>query len=78
MGEISLYFDHDGNGLEEWWDDEINLVVSEDESGLEDEGTFFTRNVDNVLFFLKVKYVSKLLLWVTIASMLILCTKKKM
>ncbi|KAL7608557.1 hypothetical protein Lser_V15G12744 [Lactuca serriola] len=35
--EISVYVDHNGNGLEEWWDDDMNLVVSEDnESGLED------------------------------------------
>ncbi|CAI9283141.1 unnamed protein product [Lactuca saligna] len=39
--KISLYVDHDGNGLEGWWDDEMNLVVSEDESGLQDEGREF-------------------------------------
>ncbi|CAH1449158.1 unnamed protein product [Lactuca virosa] len=38
-GEISVYVDHNGNGLDEWWDDDMNLVVSEDnESGLEDDG----------------------------------------
>ncbi|CAH1431087.1 unnamed protein product [Lactuca virosa] len=29
-GEISFDVDHNGNGLEEWWDDDMNLVVSED------------------------------------------------
>ncbi|CAH1419176.1 unnamed protein product [Lactuca virosa] len=38
-GEISVYVDHNRNGLEEWWDADMNLVVSEDnESGLEDDG----------------------------------------
>ncbi|CAI9301826.1 unnamed protein product [Lactuca saligna] len=37
-GEISIYVGHNGNGLEEWWDDDMNLVVNEDnESGLEDD-----------------------------------------
>ncbi|CAI9280257.1 unnamed protein product [Lactuca saligna] len=38
-GEISVYADHIRNGLEESWDDDTNLVVSEDnENGLEDHG----------------------------------------
>lgn len=37
--EILVYVDHIGNGLDEWWDDKINLFVSEDKSGLVDEGT---------------------------------------
>ncbi|CAI9284412.1 unnamed protein product [Lactuca saligna] len=37
--EISVYVDHNVNGSDEWWDDDMNLVVSEDnESGLEDDG----------------------------------------
>ncbi|CAH1424483.1 unnamed protein product [Lactuca virosa] len=45
--EISIYVDRNGNGLEEWWDDDMNLVVSEDESGLEDEGG--ARNEGNIV-----------------------------
>ncbi|CAI9302927.1 unnamed protein product [Lactuca saligna] len=37
-GGILVYVDHNGNGLEELWDDDMNLVVSEDnESGIEDD-----------------------------------------
>ncbi|CAI9280430.1 unnamed protein product [Lactuca saligna] len=37
-GEILVYVDHNVNGLEEWWDDDMNLVISKDnESGLEDD-----------------------------------------
>ncbi|CAH1431641.1 unnamed protein product [Lactuca virosa] len=46
-GEISIYVDCNGNGLEEWWDDDMNLVVSEDESGIEDEGR--ARNEGNTI-----------------------------
>ncbi|CAH1420422.1 unnamed protein product [Lactuca virosa] len=47
-GEISVYVDHNGSGLEEWWDDDMNLVVSEDNvSGLKDDGV--PRNEGNTV-----------------------------
>ncbi|KAL4581649.1 hypothetical protein LXL04_006175 [Taraxacum kok-saghyz] len=36
-GEIAVYADNSGMTLDEWWDEDMNLVVSEDESGLEDD-----------------------------------------
>ena len=36
-GEIAVYADNSGMALDEWWDEDMNLVVSEDESGLEDD-----------------------------------------
>ncbi|KAL4559625.1 hypothetical protein LXL04_031768 [Taraxacum kok-saghyz] len=36
-GEIAVYADNSGMALDEWWDEDMNLAVSEDESGLEDD-----------------------------------------
>ncbi|KAL4563823.1 hypothetical protein LXL04_027871 [Taraxacum kok-saghyz] len=38
-GEIAVYADNSGMTLDEWWDENMNLVVSDDESGLEDDDT---------------------------------------